>query len=594
MPTVSVSRDVLLRELNWNRQDKSDKQLEKEFDELCFDFGIELDDVTVEDGVINYKIDVPANRPDLCCLEGIVIALLSFQGKDFPKIEKVELPKEERYSINVDKSTAAIRPYVVSAILRDMTFTAESYASFIDFQDKLHHNICRRRALVAIGTHDLDKIEAGGSTQTFTYTAEAPKDIVFAPLNKTEPMDGSRLMEVYEDEAHIRPFLGIIRDSPVYPVIRDGSPDRRVLSLPPIINGDFSKMSVETKNVFIECTATDLTRAKTVLNTLIGTFGRYAATPFRVEAVDIVYGPECTPAQLEASAAYPDLTAFSFTVPASYINRSTGLALTAGEWAPHLIRMMNDVAVDTEKDVLKVTPAAFRSDVLQACDVVEDATIAYGFNKMPVSLPHTAVSGGLLPVNRLTEVLRVELAAAGYSEALAFVLCSAGDTSTSLRKPIDNVALIANPKSLECKAARNTLVAGLLKTIAHNKSAPRPLRLFEVSDVITVDKTVDVGAKNERRIATIYSGMTAGFEITHGMLDRIAQLLGVPGELTLESAPATGRTAHLMPARATHIMYKGAVVGELGVVHPEVLETFGIVHPCSCLELTLEPFIELK
>ena len=38
------------------------------------------------------------------------------------------------------------------------------HCSFIDLQDKLHQNICRRRTLVAIGTHDLDTIEG-----PFTY-----------------------------------------------------------------------------------------------------------------------------------------------------------------------------------------------------------------------------------------------------------------------------------------------------------------------------------------------------------------------------------------------------------------------------------------
>ena len=38
-------------------------------------------------------------------------------------------------------------------------------------------------------------------------------------------------------------------------------------SLPPIINGAHSAISLATRDVFIECTATDLTKAKVVLNT---------------------------------------------------------------------------------------------------------------------------------------------------------------------------------------------------------------------------------------------------------------------------------------------------------------------------------------
>lgn len=56
----------------------------------------------------------------------------------------------------------------------------------------------------------------------------------------------------------MKQYLGIIKDSPVYPIIKDKN--GVVLSMPPIINGDHSKITLDTKNVFIECTATDLTK----------------------------------------------------------------------------------------------------------------------------------------------------------------------------------------------------------------------------------------------------------------------------------------------------------------------------------------------
>jgi len=54
----------------------------------------------------------------------------------------------------------------------------------------------------------------------------------------------------------------------------------RVLSLPPIINGDHSKITLNTKNVFIEVTATDLTKAHMVLNIMCAMFSGYCATPY--------------------------------------------------------------------------------------------------------------------------------------------------------------------------------------------------------------------------------------------------------------------------------------------------------------------------
>jgi phenylalanyl-tRNA synthetase beta chain len=65
-------------------------------------------------------------------------------------------------------------------------------------------------------------------------------------------MNAEELMTFYEKDKHLGRFLNIIRESPVYPVIYDSK--GTVLSLPPIINGDHSKISVNTRNIFIEIT----------------------------------------------------------------------------------------------------------------------------------------------------------------------------------------------------------------------------------------------------------------------------------------------------------------------------------------------------
>lgn len=62
---------------------------------------------------------------------------------------------KERIQMIIKPETALVRPFVVAAVLRGITFDATTYASFIDLQDKLHQNLCRQRSLVAIGTHDL-------------------------------------------------------------------------------------------------------------------------------------------------------------------------------------------------------------------------------------------------------------------------------------------------------------------------------------------------------------------------------------------------------------------------------------------------------
>jgi phenylalanyl-tRNA synthetase beta chain len=294
MPTVTVVREALMEALG-------EQYTDKDFEDLCFEFGIELDDICTEAVMhrkekselaaggpaqeereeLVYKIDISANRYDLLCLEGLALALNVFRKKiPQPVFKSIKPAPGSEIKINVHPSTAQIRPYVVGCILRGVKFDSRRYNSFIELQDKLHENICRRRTLVAIGTHDLDTVEG-----PFSYEALPPKDIVFTPLNQEAEMNAVELMEFYEKDQKLKHYLHIIRDSPVYPVIYDAK--RRVCSMPPIINGDHSKISMETRNVFIECTATDPMRAKIVLDTMVAMFSGYCAEPFTCEDVVI-------------------------------------------------------------------------------------------------------------------------------------------------------------------------------------------------------------------------------------------------------------------------------------------------------------------
>lgn len=54
-------------------------------------------------------------------------------------------------------------------------------------------HFCRKRSLVAIGTHDLDTISG-----PFTYTAKPPGDICFKPLNQTKEYTATQLMSLYK------------------------------------------------------------------------------------------------------------------------------------------------------------------------------------------------------------------------------------------------------------------------------------------------------------------------------------------------------------------------------------------------------------
>ena len=95
-----------------------------------------------------------------------------------------------------------------------------------------------------------------------------------------------------------------------------------------------------------------------------------------------------------------------------------------------------------------------RSDVLHACDVAEDVAIAHGYNNIAETLPKSATIGRELPMNQLTELLRVDMAAAGFSEVLTWALCSKAENFANMRHEIDGAAEIGNPATQEFQVFR--------------------------------------------------------------------------------------------------------------------------------------------
>lgn len=114
--------------------------------------------------------------------------------------------------------------------------------------------------------------------------------------------------------------------------------------------------------------------------------------------------------------------------------------------------------------IVQVPPT--RSDVLHACDIAEDVGIAYGYNNIPKVFPPTNTIGKQIPENKFSDLLRNELAQAGYIECLTMSLLSIKENYYYLRRePNFNESVqIANPKTIEFEVVRTTLIPGLLKT----------------------------------------------------------------------------------------------------------------------------------
>ncbi len=67
-------------------------------------------------------------------------------------------------------------------------------------------------------------------------------------------------------------YFGIIKDSPLWPVLSDCN--RKVMSLPPVVNSKYSQITVDTRDILVEVTSsTSVPIVKEVLNELLRRFG---------------------------------------------------------------------------------------------------------------------------------------------------------------------------------------------------------------------------------------------------------------------------------------------------------------------------------
>lgn len=158
---------------------------------------------------------------------------------------------------------------------------------------------------------------------------------------------------------------------------------------------------------------------------------------------------------------------------------------------------------------------------------------------------------------------------------------------------------------------------GALKTLAFNKSMSHKegIKLFEISDIV-VPADNEIGSLNARRLVALYSSYGAGFEVIHGLADRIMTCVQIQPESSYAMNSLTGdafgdlkRVGRqgveyyvrpssdpcCFPGMGAEIVLHYAdsskedkVVGTFGVVHPEVLQNFDVTYPCSILEMDVE------
>ena len=520
--------------------------------------GVDIEEV----GPDYVKIEYNPNRIDFSSPVGVARAFEGLMGwetglKEY-RVEKGNI------ELNADKSVSVVRPYIVGAVIRNIRLDADSVRELMEMQEDLHWGIGRDRKKMSIGVHNLDAVNP-----PFTYTTAKPEEVRFVPLDCSEEMN---LQEILEKHEKGKAYRHLIDWAPRYPLLIDV--EGNVLSMPPIINGELTRVTEKTRNLFIDVTGTDWNAVNRGLNVLVTALADMGG---QIESVLVKYP--------DRKFVSPNLTSQKMRFRVRYANRLLGLRLSEEE-AIECLRKCRLDAVRVEDGVLEVKIPPYRIDILHEVDLVEEIAIGYGYYRLEPSIPPTKTSGEQHPVSRFANTVRQIMIGLGFMEVMNFVLTNERVHYLKMRLKPGKAVKLANPVSAEYSICREWLLPGLMKNLSENKHESYPQRLFEVSDVIKVDLRKETRSKRELHLAAVSAHAEANYTEIRSTLDALFVNLGLKNWMVREA-----KHPSFLEGRTAKVLCRGRKVGFLGEIHPEVLENFELENPVAALEIELEGLV---
>ena len=514
------------------------------------------------------SLEITPNRPDWLSVEGVARACYCWRTAK-PKTYKA-LPAKVHFS--VDDSVQNIRPAFGTALVRDVAIDEEFLQSLIQLQEKLHDTLGRGRKKMAIGLHDIAAIEP-----PFTYKAVGREEVRFVPLGHSTPMTPNQILLEHDKG---RAYAHLVGEKCPLIVDKDGD----VLSFPPIINGERTRVSLSSRDLLIDCTGTSPDAVRITVKILC------AALADRGGMVEEVFVNQ-KPYEIFKAQVLP--------FPLKEANKLLGLQLDAPALTRHLARMGHEVHGKN------VHSPAWRSDMLGVVDLIEDIAISIGYNELPMHLPSF---GSVAQEQETHGTLHEAALGLGYFEAMSWILTSEAVLKKS--KASGPSLRVSNPLTEEFTTLRPWLYPNLLDILAHSKSQPLPIYLYEVGPVEVPEggpasaKAGDFMQYDHFCAAAMHP--KSCFSETHARLQGIASALGktltlvpqdiegfIPGRCARvmvgekkESAKADAPTVGVPPVSSPRF------IGLIGEIHPSVLEAFGLEQPVALFELDTDALEE--
>jgi phenylalanyl-tRNA synthetase beta chain len=518
------------------------------------------------------RLDLLADRPDLFDVGGLARALRGTLGIE------VGLPKyETKWSnviVGVDPSLTrpeSYRPFIACAVMTLPPVDETSLIAIMKLQENLHWGVGRDRKLASIGVYDLATISS-----PIMYRTMDPDKEPFVPLG----MPGKEMTgrQVLESHPKGMAYAELLQPLKRYPVLIDAKD--QVLSMPPIINSEETKLKQGTTRVFIDVTGISQAAVSKSLDTLVCSLCEIGGS---VETVEIIERPNATG---DNKRITPDLKPRNTSVELAEAKRWLGLPLDDKSLVSSLSKMRFDVqpAVGPGSNGrFLVSYPPYRTDIRHPVDLLEDVAIGYGYANIQPKLVRSMTVGSPRREEVLSDRVRQILTGLGYSEIMSLPLTTEEHQFQRLRVPTpERYAEVSNPKLKAYNVVREHLMGGLFEALRENRRRPMPVRLFEIDNVIALDDAAETGAAEKRHVALVEIGEESGYATARSVTDAVLRELGWQAQYAAVEHPT------FISGRAAQVIVAGAPIGILGEVHPQVLTDFGLAHPVALAEITLE------
>lgn len=255
-----------------------------------------------------------------------------------------------------------------------------------------------------------------------------------------------------------------------------------------------------------------------------------------------------------------------------YVNNLIGFDLTEEE----MVSYFPALELKYDADTKMITVPTFRQDLIGMCDIAEEITRFYGYDKIPTTLPSgEATTGKLSDKLRIDEIARSVALYCGFSQGMTYSFESPKvfdklllPEDSELRKTVE----ISNPLGEDFSIMRTTPLNGILTSLATNYNRRnKDVRLFEMGNIYLPKELPVTELPDERMQFTLGFYGDGDFFTMKGVVEEFLGQVGMDKKISYDAN--AGKT-FLHPGRQANIVYKDTVIGYLGEVHPLVCENY--------------------